>query len=131
MEATMGRVTTKKNGRYVCPERTADEPQVKDLEWGSELIVATAYHYAQWDAGEDAKGEVEILDDSDFHEVIVGVFTSPRLAKIGAETYCDDHVLVEGGNGPVNCVNIVQANLNQQGIGVHLNSYDPSKQEWS
>lgn len=106
------------------PKRTADEQRVEDLEAGSELFVAVAYHYAQWDAGEDAKGDVEILDEDDCDEVVVGVFTSERLYRIGVEAYFEEFELVEGGNGPINSIGVFQSTLNQHGTGPNVNGFD-------
>lgn len=71
--------TTKKKH----PARPADEIRPEQLEGGSELFVAVAYHYARWD---DINGKIEILDEDDCDEVVVGVFTSERLYRIGVES---------------------------------------------
>lgn len=104
------------------PARTPDEQKVEDLEAGSELFVAVAYHYAQFD-GED--GDWEILDEDDTDEVIIGVFTSERLYRIGVESYAEEFEVVEGGNGPLAAVGVFQTTLNQHGTGPNVNGYDP------
>lgn len=109
--------STKRND----PKRTPDEQKVEDLEAGSELFVAIAYHYAQWD-GES--GDVEILDEDDKDEVVVGVFTSERLYRIGVEAYFEEFTPEEGGNGPINAIAVHQSTLNQHGTGPWVNGFD-------
>jgi hypothetical protein len=90
-------------------------------ETGDELFVAVAYHYAQW-SGED--GDYEILDEEDCDEVVVGVFTSERLYRIGVEAYFNEFQPVEEGNGPIEGIGIFQSTLNQHGTGPNVNGFD-------
>lgn len=103
------------------PKRTPDEVRPEELEAGSELFVAVAYHYAQWD-GED--GEYEVFDEDDCDEVVVGAFTSERLYRIGVEAYFNEFKPVGGGNGPINGIGVFQSTLNQHGTGPNVNGYD-------
>jgi hypothetical protein len=103
------------------PPRQPEEQRVEDLEAGSALFVAVAYHYARWD-GED--GDCEILDEEDTDEVVVGVFTSERLYRIGVECYFEEHKAIEGGNGPICAIAVFQSNLNQHGTGPVVNGFD-------
>jgi len=107
--------------RKKYPARPADEVRPEQLEGGSELFVAVAYHYAQWD-GE--AGSYEILDEDDCDEVVVGVFTSERLYRIGVEAYFEEFTAEEGGNGPINSIGVFQSTLNQHGTGPNINGYD-------
>jgi len=103
------------------PVRTADEVRPEDLEAGSELFVAVAYHYAHW-SGED--GDYEIHEESDCDEIIVGVFTSERLYRIGVEAYFEEFEPVEDGNGPISSIGIFQSALNHHGTGPNINGFD-------
>ncbi len=127
MTMTANTGTTK---RKKYPTRQPGEQRAEDLEAGSELFVAIAYHYAQWDAAFDETGEnpkpdsVEVLDEDDTSEVIVGVYTNERLYRIGVECYYDEHCLVEGGLGPISAIAVHQTTLNQHGTGPWVNGFD-------
>lgn len=116
----MGLTAAAKKRRTQMPE--PGEQRVEDLDAGSELFVAVAYHYAQWDEG--SPGNYEILDEDDCDEIVVGVFTSERLYKIGVEAYFEEFEPVEGGNGPINSIGIFQSTLNQHGTGPNVNGFD-------
>lgn len=112
----MAMATTKKH-----LARPADEIRPEQLEGGSELFVAVAYHHARWD---DVNGKIEILDEDDCDEVVVGVFTSERLYHIGVESYFKEFKPEEGGNGPINSIGVFQSTLNQHGTGPNVNGFD-------
>lgn len=118
METT---AATAKKAKKDYPKRTPDEIRPEELEAGSELFVAVAYHYAQFD-GED--GDWEILDEEDTDEVVVGIFTSERLYRIGVESYFEEFRVVEGGNGPISGIAVFQSTLNQHGTGPWVNGFD-------
>jgi hypothetical protein len=94
------------------------------VESGDELFVAVAYHHASW-SGEN--GEYEIDEDFGTNEVVVGVFTSEKLYKVGVEAYFEEFEPVEEGNGPISAIAVFQSTLNQHGTGPQIDGFDPLK----
>jgi hypothetical protein len=71
------------------------------------------------------------MNGANWDDVVIGVFASTRLAKIGAEAYAKEHVVVEGGNGPVMKVSVCESSLNQHGISPVVEVYDVPSKTWS
>lgn len=70
-------------------------------------------------------------DGANDSDVVIGVFTSTRLAKIGAEAYAREHEVTHGGHGPVMKVTIRESSLNQHGISPTVRTYDVLAKTWS
>lgn len=85
------------------------------LDAGDTVYVGVAWH----------------LNGANNDDVVIGVFTSERLARTGSEAYAKEHVVVHAGNGPVMKVSVRESSLNQHGISPEIASYDAQTKSWS
>lgn len=104
-----------------------------------EVLVAIAWHSVGDEDGgpEDAR---TFLDEDgetvlDLNEVVVGVFTSERLARVGAETYAKEHnALIDSGHAPgsgrVRTVSLNRAGFNVHGTGSWIDSFNALDGIW-
>lgn len=97
------------------------------VETGEGLFVGIAYHWASW---EGAGGDYDIDEEGGTDEVVVGVFTTIELAKVGCEAYLEEHEPEEGGSGPLHAFAVHSSTLNQHGTGPWVAGLDVLRGEW-